>query len=120
MFIVHLCLGIFDFARKPVEGGAGGGCMPQAAWHWDYVLIAGRPFHWHYESVPLKIVSVLDLPAIFVSTWLYAPIDKLYPQLCVETVSWIYAGLLLVCASIQWWVVGSALGWAFGRGRKAR
>jgi len=119
LFVVHLCFCLFDYASKPIVGSADGGCTPQVSLGLDYMLIAGRPFQWSYESALMKIVTVLDFPAIFVGFWLSGPLNWFYPNLCLETESWIEAGLFLVCTSIQWWIVGWALGWAFGRSRKA-
>ncbi|MCA1816728.1 MAG: hypothetical protein LC746_10040 [Acidobacteria bacterium] len=109
-FIAHLCLIVFLFSQKQVVGHDPTDCVTRTQWGWDYVLIAGRPFHWHYESGLMKVVFLLDLPACFVGALLLAPVYYLYPNICVYTASWIEAALYLACASVQWWLVGFLIG----------
>jgi hypothetical protein len=118
LFVAHLCLVLYLFSQKPVAEHDPNNCIPQSQWGWDYVLIAGRPFHWHYESALMKVISVLDLPAGFISSILYAPVSYLNPNICVHTASWIEAVLLLLCASAQWLLLGFILERLLFRGRK--
>ena len=105
LFVIHLCLVVFDFAQKqPVSIG----CNDE----WDVAgadLIAGRFFHLHYESTLIKVVLLLDTPGILLSMLfglLLMPLGYLLPQPCLYTSSWIAAIFMLVGTSIQWLIIG--------------
>jgi len=66
-------------------------------------VFAGRPFHWHYESIPLKGMFISDLPAAFISTASASAVQytlRFWPGLYVQ--SWLDAGAWLFVASVQW------------------
>jgi hypothetical protein len=66
-------------------------------------VFAGRPFHLHYESIPLKVMCLLDLPAVFMSAASASAIQdtlRLWPSVYVQ--SWLDAGTWLIVASFQW------------------
>jgi phosphate starvation-inducible membrane PsiE len=115
LIIIHLILVVYDFARKrPLSVG----CDFKEG-EWDFSVIADRIVHFHYESVILKIIFVLDLPALFLSV-VFTPLRYfLYPHICAYSQSWIEAGILLTCASIQWLLVGYFLTWLFRSLRSA-
>jgi hypothetical protein len=77
----------------------------------DWTLLAGRPFHFTYQSWVLKSVLLADLPAMLVASLT----DLLvWPVSFVTRVgryegSYIGAGLLFVMATGQWLIVGYEL-----------
>lgn len=115
LFVTHLSLLLFDSVNKPLLQRGAGDCLPQVAWDTDGILIAGRFFHWTLESTLMKTIALLDLPALLISSLLYAPVSLLYPSLCVEPASWIYAAVLLMCTSAQWWLIGYLFGLMFSK-----
>jgi|SRR5687768_12345205 len=101
LVVVHLLFIVYEFAQKP---GATYADTPCAVEWSSASFIAGRNYHWHYESTPLKIVSLLDFPALLVGglvSGLFSPLN-----LCAFTASWIDASLALTFASVQWLIVG--------------
>ena len=99
LLAMHFIIVTFEFARKIPE-------YNDTSWTefqkmgWDYSLIAARGFHWHYESVMLKIITVLDLPAILVGSLVSDVFfTGLYSKLTADTASWIDAGILLFFTS---------------------
>jgi uncharacterized membrane protein YciS (DUF1049 family) len=78
----------------------------------DQVLIAARPFHYHYESNLLKTLIILDMPGIYLSLLiglLLIPFNYLFHP-CVYAGSWIAAIVFLIGTSIQWWFTGFIFG----------
>ena len=104
LFVLHLCLLVYDFAPKPVASAD----LPCVVEPSSQVLIAARPFHYHYESALLKTLLVLDLPGLMLG-WLIglllSPLNYLL-QPCEYTESWVAAGILLFSTSAQWWLCG--------------
>jgi len=76
-------------------------------------LLAGRPFHFHYESLFLKLLVLLDMP----STFAMVPISVLlFRFLKLFHVGFFFgsywsAVLLLSGATCQWLLVGSKVEW---------
>ena len=74
-------------------------------------LLAGRPFHWHYESLLLKSLFLADLPSILamvpVNLVVLLPLTPLH--LGFYVISYLTAAIWLLGASVQWLVVGSWL-----------
>jgi hypothetical protein len=105
---VHFCLVVYGFAQKePVElGGDGPFDISRVA---GVSIIAGRAFHWHYESTLLKVICVLDLPGILLSLPIGLPFPFIFKEASVQVQSWIGAVIMLIGTSIQWWLVGYAL-----------
>jgi hypothetical protein len=71
-------------------------------------LLAGRPFHFHYESLALKILVLVDAPGAFAAlplSVLVAPICKLL-RFGSFAGSYVAAALILLGASCQWLLVG--------------
>ena len=114
LVVAHLVILVSEFAHKPAATYSETPCVPEPS---SAVLIAGRYFHWHYESALLKTVSVLDMPAILLGSLaskLLAPL-----RLCDFTASWVDGLLVLAFASFQWLLVGflvSSIGRAFWKG----
>lgn len=75
------------------------------------MLFAGRPFHFHYESIVMKLLVLVDFPSMLAAL----PIELLMSPLmsAVHPGSFIgsYVGALieLVTASCQWLAVGFAV-----------
>lgn len=117
LFVVHLCLVVYDFAPKPAASGD----MPCVVEPSSQALIAARPFHYHYESDLMKTLIVLDLPGLvlgYVIDLLLTPLNYLIRP-CAYARSWMAAGVCLVGTSIQWWLVGFLVGTSI-RYRKPR
>jgi hypothetical protein len=74
-------------------------------------LFAGRPFHFHYESIVLQMLILADLPSALVqvlSVLFMWPLLKLV-HLSLYAVSYFGAGSLFFIATCQWLMVGYAL-----------
>jgi hypothetical protein len=74
-------------------------------------LLAGRPFHFHYESLLLKLIILVDLPSLLAMipfSLLVLPLSKLF-HLSFYHCSYSSAALLLFGASCQWLLVGNRL-----------
>ena len=105
LVVAHLIIIIFEFRQKasfpymPCEGdrfqGAG------------VLFVAGRFFHWNYESVLLQIVTLLDFPAIAFSSLFSDLFSSL--NLCAYPKSWVEAIAVLIFASLQWLLIGFGL-----------
>jgi hypothetical protein len=107
---VHLLLVVYDFAQKDVQRYAPGErCTPVSEWDVTGGLIAGRFFHFSYESTLHKLTVLADLPSLLLCSLLTAPLYRLYPNMCVVTTSWIDAAVLIVVTSGQWLLVGFAI-----------
>src|SRR3989442_230921 len=63
LLIVHLLVVIWLFSQKPAVS-PDWISTPGVANSYSYTLIAGRVFHYHYESVFMKLVLVLDAPGL--------------------------------------------------------
>jgi hypothetical protein len=105
---VHFCLVVYGFAQKqPVElGGDGPFDITRAA---GVSVIAGRAFHWHYESTLLKIIFLLDLPGALLALLMSLPFALVFSGASTAVQSWIGAVILLIGTSIQWLLVGYGL-----------
>lgn len=69
-------------------------------------LFAGRPFHFHYESIVLKLLLLCDMPSMLVSGIALTPLVRLF-HLRFYYVSFFDAGLFLVVATMQWLFIGN-------------
>ena len=122
LLILHLSLVVFDFAQKtPVSRAESnvvykaGEIMPSS------LLLAGRSFHWHYESALLRLLVFVDMPGLLLSFLfglILAPLSYILPPLGAYDDSWFVAGLFLVGASIQWQFIGYLLGRLAWSGKK--
>lgn len=105
LVVLHLVIVIYDFGQKnsyagmPCEGEKFGG----AGWS----LIAGRSFHLNNESLIIQLVTLLDLPSIFIGEAILNMFSSL--NWCRYTVSWVEAIIILVFASLQWLLIGFGL-----------
>jgi len=74
-------------------------------------LFAGRPFHFTYESLPLKILILADMPSAFVGACLGLLASPLLQtiRLSVYAASYRAAALLLVISTGQWLLIGYLL-----------
>ena len=105
---VQFCLVVYGFAQKqPVElGGDGPFDITRAA---GVSIIAGRAFHWYYESTLLKIVFLLDLPGVLLAFLMSLPFALIFYGTGIQVQSWITAVIFLIGTSIQWCLVGYGL-----------
>jgi hypothetical protein len=72
----------------------------------DYVLIAGRGVHIGVESELMKLLFIIDLPALLIGFFLIVGLSLFYSNMPVIITSWIDAGILLFLTSVQWLLIG--------------
>lgn len=77
----------------------------------DWVIIAGRPFHFTYEPSIMKALVIGDLPANIVCAFFDICISPVWRVLHVGTYygSYIGAGEWLLGGSLQWFLIGGML-----------
>src|SRR5260370_8316416 len=71
-------------------------------------ILAGRPFHYTYESLCLQILVLFDLPSWLASipvAFLFLPFLKIFHPGLYER-SYVDAGMLLAVSSLQWLTTG--------------
>ena len=110
LLLIHLILVVYDFAQKTGHTSFVD-CTPRSEWNSTAGVLAGRYFHPAYESVLLKVLMFLDLPAILFGAIVLYPFYYIYPNICVYTASWIDAAVILLFASFQWLLVGCSIEW---------
>jgi len=109
LLVIHLILVVFDFSFKKPISRAENNSVPNATEISSATLIAGRGFHYHYESGLLKFVIAIDTPRLiisFVIALLLTPLGLILPPLGYYDESWAGAFILLCGTSIQWLLVG--------------
>jgi hypothetical protein len=77
----------------------------------DWTFLAGRPFHYTYQSWALKSLILADMPTMLVGSFfglLMSPF-RFLGHIGTYERSYITAGLLFVVASGQWLMVGHLL-----------
>jgi hypothetical protein len=74
-------------------------------------LLAGRPFHYHYESALLQTLVWADLPSVFAGTLLTLLSFPLLVNTHVGHYAGSYfgAGFLFLIATFQWFAVGKSV-----------
>ena len=74
-------------------------------------IFAGRPFHFHYESIALKLLILADMPSAIVQALLGLVSWPLLMNIHLGRylASYIAAGFLFLIATCQWLVVGHAV-----------
>jgi hypothetical protein len=77
----------------------------------DWTLLAGRPFHYHYQSWLLKSLIWADLPSILAGSLCDLVLSPLHFVRHVGTyeASYIGAGILFGFATGQWVIIGHLL-----------
>jgi hypothetical protein len=75
---------------------------------WDSSLFAGRPFHFHYESLSLQMLFIVDLPSELAAI---VPAIVLHPVLTAFHLghyvgSYLGAAIELLVSSCQWLIIG--------------
>ena len=112
LLVVHLSLVVFDFAQKtPVSRAENNRVHEAGEILSSSVLLAGRGFHYHYESPLLKLLILVDLPGLLLGLivgLMLIPINSVAPLGAYDE-SWVAAGILLLGTSIQWQMVGYCL-----------
>lgn len=111
--IVHAVVLVAAIIAKeplPTPRRADAVCPPQTACFdvWNaagQTVIARRPFHFHYETVIVKLLMVADIPAMLLAGVALWPVsmfvDSPEAESDVAALGWIVVG------SLQWWVVGT-------------
>ena len=122
LLILHLSLLAYDFAQKsPVTRAESNRVVKAGEMRDSAVLLAGRTFHYHYESSLLKFLIFVDLPGFFLS-WLLSlvllPVTYFVPLGAYDE-SWVAAGVFLLGASIQWQFIGFCLERVFKRDKSS-
>lgn len=102
----HLCLVLLDFYGKSVQDFDPQNCTSVSEWDVTGYLIAGRFFHFSYETTLHKLTMLADLPALVPASLFIAPVYYVFPRTCAYTASWITAFVFLAFASSQWLLVG--------------
>jgi len=119
LLIAHLSLIVFDFAHKsPVSRAESNRVYEAGEAVESATLLAGRTFHYHYESPLLKFLMFIDLPGIFLSLILglvLLPINYIVPLGAYDE-SWVAAAIFLLGTSTQWQFVGYCLARVFKSG----
>jgi hypothetical protein len=81
----------------------------------DWVILAGRPFHFYYEPSIVKALVIGDLPANIVCAFVDLCISPLWHIFHLGTYegSYVGAGEWLLAGSLQWLAIGRLLdlGW---------
>lgn len=107
-FVAHLVLVVYACADKTPRNRAESNEVSTGAS--SMVLIAGRGFHYHYESPLVKTLWTIDLPgALLAEIIAYLPlaaISELMPPLGAYDESWLAALIFLAGSSFQWMLVG--------------
>lgn len=120
LLILHLSLLVYDFAdKKPVVRAENNRVIEKGERRESAVLLAGRMFHYTYESPLLKFLIFVDLPGIFLTLLLnivLLPVLYFIP-LGEYDASWVAAALFLLGTSIQWQFIGFCLESVFKRDR---
>ena len=108
LVLVHFCLVVYGFVQKqPVELGGDG--LFDITRHAGVSIIAGRAFHWYYESTLLKVIFLFDLPGELLAFLMSLPFARVFYWASIQVQSWMTAVILLIGTSIQWWLVGYSL-----------
>ena len=112
LVVAHLIVSICLFVGKPTVNREAANSSSNEGSLTASTLLAGRSFHYNYESVFFKTLLVLDAPGLFLgllvatfSVWL---IQLFFPFGAYDQ-SWLVALLLLIATSLQWLVVGYIL-----------
>jgi hypothetical protein len=112
LLILHLSLVVFEFTQKnPVSRAESNRVYEAREMTESATLLAGRVFHYHYESPLLKFLIFVDMPGIALSFFLglvLVPINYIAP-LGEYDASWAVAGILLIGTSTQWQLIGYGL-----------
>lgn len=75
-------------------------------------LFAGRPFHFHYESLALKLLLLCDMPALLASSvlsFVFAVPFTWFHHLGMYSASYLSAASLLLVGTAQWLLIGHAV-----------
>ena len=87
MFVIHSVLVVYAFTERG--------------------SVFNRPIHFHYESVWMKALITLDLPALIIASVIVSPIAHEKSPLAVFWWAPLLAeGIAFLCASLQWWLAG--------------
>ena len=71
-------------------------------------VYAGRPFHLHYESIPLQLISLADLPAEFLAAVVGTGLESLNMlPTDLYRISYLLFGLNALFGSMQWLIIGA-------------
>ena len=98
--LLHLIAVVYSFWGLVSMSAECGPFSKGAGW----VYIAGTGLHWTYESVLMKILLILDLPALGLAEF----IGNLFgmESWCFIPRTWTLAILGLFFASLQWYGIG--------------
>jgi hypothetical protein len=109
LFFSHILLFIYviiDKLQQPATGR-------DVSWEELYQegsahsLIAGRIFHWAYESALMQVITLIDMPSLILADLTTAVFpSQLYSQSSAYTASWILVGMWLIYSSLQWLLAG--------------
>jgi len=101
LLITNLCFVIYEYGRS--LRAAGRDCLTVAdAQRVDAAVLMAFP-------VWVVVFTILNFPALMVSSFSADFITSLYPQMCTYTAAHIESGSLAFCSAIQWMLVGYAI-----------
>jgi len=86
-------------------------------------ILAGRPFHFEYESILLKCLLLIDLPSLIAALPLDLFVGSMLRALRVGSFTGFYfgAGFFLLVGSFEWLILGKLTqSWLSRRGPGAR
>jgi hypothetical protein len=88
----------------------------------DWVIFAGRPFHFYYEPLIVKSLLVADLPANVVAAMADLCVSPLWRVFHLGTyeASYVAAGKWLLVGSLQWLAIGRLLELSWWRRKFSR
>jgi hypothetical protein len=87
------------------------------------ILFAGRPYHWGYQSLALKLLMVLDFPSHLAVALVFTPVAFFLPpgfHPSIHEGSYLMAALVFLGASCQWLLLGNSLHRWLVSGRRRR
>jgi hypothetical protein len=79
-------------------------------------MFAGRPFHFTYENILLKVIFLADLPGALAAIPVSLILVPLLSHLSTYESSYVGAGFILSFATVQWMMIGL---WIQTRNEKA-
>ena len=106
---LHLAWFLLAIANMSPPSPAFADFLDQGGWS-SATIFAGRPFHFHYECIFLKLLLWVDVPSLLMEAlWglLSFPV-LMYVHLSSYLASYFGAGFLLLIATCQWLMLGKA------------
>jgi hypothetical protein len=112
--VFHACALMLLLAAKeplPARRSRLEPCPPEAVCFdlWDAAgqsVVAGRPVHFHYETLLMKLLIIADMPAIVAAGVASLPLFWILRHDELRQ-SWLVAAGWVGFGSLQWWMLGT-------------